>query len=100
MISYDYKCSKCGTESIEIVKYTDRDHVECSDCGPGQILTRVFRTVNNLKASYPDGFKRSGFQELKIDAKLRAAAMIAEDNGSVDDYAEISKERTERDKKG
>ena len=100
MISYDYNCKSCGGDFIELAKYEDRDTVQCPECGPTAILTRVYRTVNNLKASYPDGFKRSGFQELKIDAKLRAAAMDAEGNGNSNDYIEISKERAEREAKG
>ena len=100
MISYDFNCKNCHLDFIEYLSYDKRDlPIECPDCGPGSVATRVFRTVNNLKASFPDGHKRAGFQELKADAALRAASVRAEEQGNLDDYKEINKERTERDNK-
>lgn len=51
---------------------------------------------NNTKASYLDGQRREGFEELKIDSRLKAAAMKATGEGKLDDVREIDKEYSER----
>lgn len=96
-INYDYACTICGGASIINVKYDDRDETQpCDECGGASI--RVYKTFHGrtekLSASFVDGQKRPGFEELKTEARLKQAAAEAGETGG--DYEEINKEFVER----
>ena len=98
MPNYDYQCLNCGLVFIAMVSFKERDieKVLCPSCRE-QNTERVWRTFPGVpKASYLDGTKR--FEGLKTEAKLRAAR--DEKRPSSTEYREISKEITERNKRG
>ena len=99
MPTYDFKCKECEHKSIEFVRYDDRDtiRIKCTECQAD--MTRVMSMPTVLKASYLDGQKREGFEEMRIDNKLKMAAIKATGEGKFDDVKEIDKEYAERKEK-
>ena len=74
MPNYSYECKVCaaGEELILFAKYEERDNQVCPECSTP--VTRQISAPNVMRASYPDGTKRKGFQDLKEAAKLNREA--------------------------
>lgn len=95
MPNYDYRCETCHHTNILNVKYNDRDLLqECPECGTIK-LYRVPSIPMVLKASYPDGHKRSGWEDMKATARLQEAKAKAGKN----DVKEINRELDARENK-
>lgn len=77
-LTIDLWCEHCGTRSIATLlrtKATYENRWDCADCGAAASLKRVPSAPMVAKASYPDGYKRAGFQELKEANHLRIEAV-------------------------
>ena len=70
--TYDYCCKACNEMSIHLVSYDDRDTAEirCEECDSA--CERRMSAPRVLKASYPDGVKRPGWEGMRIAAKLES----------------------------
>jgi putative FmdB family regulatory protein len=97
MPNYDYLCETCLNEFEWVVKYSDRDKLLiCPECGT-ENSKRVYRQVPTaLKASYPDGYKRPGWADMKATARL---AEIKANARNKDDRDGANKELDERGEK-
>lgn len=74
LISIDLYCTECNTKSwgtFPKVDATYENRWDCKHCEAGQSVKRIPSSPMVAKASYPDGYKRAGFQELKEASKLR-----------------------------
>ena len=72
---YDYSCNSCLHKFSESVKYEDRDklgNIVCPVCSHLQV-SRYFPAPTISKVSFPDGYKRPGWVDLKEAAKLEVA---------------------------
>lgn len=73
LISIDLYCPECNTRSWDTVPKTEASYEtrwDCPDCGTVASLKRIPSAPRVAKASFPDGYKRAGFQDLKEAAKL------------------------------
>lgn len=86
MPNYDYYCEPCHEDRILQVKYEQRDMVDCPVCC--EPMKRQVSMPMNLRASYPDGMRRKGWQDLKEASKLNVDAAGAR----AKEKAEIKKE--------
>ena len=69
---YDFNCVDCNTRYDIVVKYEERDNpgvAPCPCCSSVNVI-RQFPSPMVSKASYPDGFKRPGWDTLKEAAKM------------------------------
>lgn len=86
MPTYDYDCEACGDTYDLLVPYAEREEQVCPVCaGP---VTRQFPSRMVLKASFPDGHKRKGWDKVREASKLN----IEKAGTRVSDRKEISRE--------
>lgn len=74
LISIDLYCPECNTRSWDTVPKDTASYEtrwDCPDCGAVASLKRIPSAPMVLKASFPSGYKRTGFQDLKEAAELR-----------------------------
>jgi len=89
LISIDLYCPECNTRSWSTVPKTEASYEnrwDCPVCHTGQSVKRIPSSPMVAKASYPDGYKRAGFEELKEASKLRidsSSGLSAEDSAKV-----------------
>lgn len=72
---YDYLCKACGEKTEWLVNTADPDWdapKDCMKCGRGKAY-RAPSSPPVQKASYVDGTKRKGMEDLKEAAKLEQA---------------------------
>lgn len=75
MPTYLYKCEACPCTEEVLCKYEDRqESVHCTGCGHRAHLTMMGATV--MRASYPDGHKRKGWNEIRTASKLNKQAAV------------------------
>ncbi len=75
LISIDLYCPACNLktwDTLPKVEATYDNRWDCPSCGASQSVKRIPSAPMVMKASYPSGTKRSGFQELKEANNLRA----------------------------
>lgn len=72
MPMYDYTCKHCNVVFPALVTYENRDtpEMECPVCSRQDGITRNMAIPTLTKASYPEGYKRPGWGELREAAKL------------------------------
>ncbi len=78
----DLLCESCNTtgwDTIPKAEATWENRWDCPSCGTEKSVKRIMSAPRIMKASYPDGVKRSGFAELKEAAALEEEAMNSED---------------------
>jgi transposase-like protein len=89
LLSIDLWCPECKARSWVTIPKTEASYEarwDCPDCGAAASLKRIPSAPMVAKASYPDGYKRAGFQELKEASSLRvdsSAGLSAEDTVKV-----------------
>jgi hypothetical protein len=69
-LSIDVRCTDCETVWNELAtdEELEKNEWTCDNCGG--IGSRTMSAPTVLQASYPDGTKRKGFEDLKKAAKL------------------------------
>ncbi len=98
MPNYDYKCIECGLIEEHVVKYENRDlPIGCSECDDLSMQRFYGKMPGLTKASFIDGLKRPGWEDLKATTKLEQAK--AETKWGSDDREQVCKELNEREKK-
>ena len=73
---YDYLCNKCGEKTEWLVNTSDPDWdnpKDCMKCGRGK-CHRAPSSPPVQKASFVDGTKRAGYEDIKQAAILEAKA--------------------------
>lgn len=72
--SIDIQCKHCDFAWDEVVlrEEKDREDFECPACNEKK-GRRIMSKPNVLKASFPDGTKRAGFQKLREQDKIERA---------------------------
>lgn len=94
MPTYDFRCQTCSKVFDSFVKYEQRDELlDCPSCTIGK-ANRIPTVPMHMKASVPDGTKRPGFEQLRIENAL----LIAKSNANKQDRAEINKDLDAREK--
>lgn len=66
-ISIDMKCFGCGEHYVDMFEREEATYEarwECPECGVNDVR-RIPSAPNIMKASYPMGTKRRGFEDLK-----------------------------------
>lgn len=74
LISIDLWCPECNARTwatLSKAEATYEARWDCHDCGAAASLKRIPSAPMVAKASFPDGYKRAGFQELKEANRLR-----------------------------
>lgn len=66
---YQYECRECETYWEVIVPYSQRDSQPCPACTSLNVET-LLAAPTVLRASYRDGHKRKGWQDLREANKL------------------------------
>jgi len=75
LLSIDLWCSECNLKSWDTlpkVEATYETRWDCPSCYEVASVRRIPSAPMVSKASYPDGYKRKGFQELKEASRLQA----------------------------
>lgn len=75
LISVDLWCETCNTRTVTTMRRSEASYENrwnCDQCREFNTVKRVPSAPMVMKASYPSGTKRSGFQELKEANNLRA----------------------------
>jgi len=73
LISVDLWCEVCSTRTITTLRRSEATYENrwnCDQCREFNTVKRVPSAPMVAKASYPDGYKRKGFQDLKEAARL------------------------------
>ena len=73
-LTVDLWCEACNKRYVTTLlraEATYENRWDCSDCSGEQTVKRIPSAPMVAKASYPDGYKRKGFQELKEANHLR-----------------------------
>ena len=74
LLSIDLYCPECNLKSWDTLPKSEATYEvrwDCPNCGASQSVKRIPSAPMVAKASYPDGHKRKGFQELKEANHLR-----------------------------
>lgn len=74
LISIDLYCPACNLKTWDTLpkaEATYENRWDCPSCGTSQSVKRIPSAPMVAKASYPDGYKRKGFQDLKEANYLR-----------------------------
>ena len=74
LISIDLYCPACNLKTWDTLpkaEATYENRWDCPSCGASQSVKRIPSAPMVAKASYPDGYKRKGFQDLKEANHLR-----------------------------
>lgn len=93
---YDYLCNKCGEKTEWLVNTADPEWdnpKDCMKCGRGKCF-RAPSAPPVQKASYVDGTKRKGMEDMKKVAELE----VQKANLPPDKRGEVNKEIHERRK--
>ena len=101
MLTIDLWCEHCGTRSIVTMLRAEATYEarwDCVECGGEQAVKRVPSAPMVAKASYPDGYKRKGFQELKEANHLRIEASNLKPSDQIKVTTEINRleQRTQK----
>jgi putative FmdB family regulatory protein len=97
MPNYDYHCAACDTVQTILVPYEKRDDpgVPCPGCGaygPGnECLERLMVMPNTTRASYVDGHRRKGWDDLREANKLAREKAVAKGESRKEIAREIRK---------
>jgi len=78
LISIDLYCPECNLKTWDTLpksEATYENRWDCPSCGATQSVKRIPSAPMVAKASYPDGYKRRGFQDLKEAANLEVERM-------------------------
>ncbi len=95
-ISYDYRCQECGYADVRTTEYKERDSPqECSECEQGRMFRYYGKMPTNLRASYPDGMKRPGFEDFR---KITELNQQLADSGDKSEQKRIKSEIKERER--
>lgn len=73
LISIDLLCELCNTRTPVTMRRSEATYENrwnCDSCREFNTVKRVPSAPMVAKASYPDGYKRKGFQDLKEAARL------------------------------
>ena len=73
LISIDLYCPECNLKTWDTLpkpEATYENRWDCPSCGAKQSVKRIPSAPMVAKASYPDGYKRKGFQDLQEAARL------------------------------
>lgn len=92
LLSIDLWCPECNSRTwatLSKAEATYEARWDCTDCGSPQSIKRIPSAPMVAKASFPDGYKRAGFQELKEASNLRIDSSAGL---SVEDRAKVNKE--------
>lgn len=91
-LTIDIWCEACNKRYVTTLlraEATYENRWDCLDCHTERGVKRVPSAPMVAKASFPDGYKRAGFQELKEASKLR----VESSSGlSLEDTAKVNKE--------
>lgn len=74
LLSIDLWCFECNARTWATLSRAEASYEarwDCTDCGSLQSIKRIPSAPMVAKASFPDGYKRAGFQELKEANRLR-----------------------------
>jgi putative FmdB family regulatory protein len=86
---YEYECKKCGHRFEKIVKYSDKPHKKCPECGGA---------VEQMISAPAVQFKGSGWYVTDYPKKGAGASAGTSESGGTKDTAKESKE-TKKDEK-
>ena len=73
LLSIDLYCPECNLKTWDTLPKSEATYEarwDCPSCGASQSVKRIPSAPMVAKASYPDGYKRKGFQDLKEAARL------------------------------
>lgn len=101
LISIDLLCEKCGLRTVVTMprsQATYENRWNCDDCREFNTVKRVPSAPLVAKASYPDGYKRKGFQELKEANHLRTelAGLPGEERAKAEREIDRLEQRTSK----
>jgi hypothetical protein len=93
LLSIDILCAQCGLSSALVVEREEKDDSwECPDCG-GEMKRAFLTPPAIMQRSFPDGTKRTGFQDLKEALRLESEAYDMPVNRRAEIGREIKKLR-------
>ena len=73
-LTIDLWCEACNKRYVTTllrVEATYENRWDCPECSGEQTVKRIPSAPNVMRASYPTGYKRAGFQEMKEAAALQ-----------------------------
>ncbi len=89
MPNYEYTCDQCETVTIHFRSF-ERRH-EKAECLCGAEASYTISAPALMQASYPDGTRRKGFQDMREAAKLSTEAASAKQGTKKEIAGEIRK---------
>lgn len=78
LLSIDLYCPECNQRSWDTLPKSEATYEarwDCPNCGASQSVKRIPSAPNVMRASFPSGYKRAGFQEMKEAAALEVERM-------------------------